>query len=125
MSHRKMLLKILFKKGYVKREQYMEQCKTSAWTKMFCFQQKRKWRILCLVQWITGSLTAVDILCDKCILLKRMVIYKTFAKYVSKEKYYQKFCKKKSSVMLKNSYKLLNKFTAGQKCLVFNRRECE
>jgi hypothetical protein len=30
-----------------------------------------------------GSLTAVDILCGKCILLNRTFIYKTFAKYVS------------------------------------------
>ena len=127
MSHRKMLLKVLLKKknSVMLRE-------NSIWNsgklvntftvgqKCFVFNRRESggYCVLCY-----GLLTAVDILGDKYILLNRMFNYKTFVKYVSEEKYYQKFCKKKSSVMLKNSGKLLNKFTAGQNCFVFNRRE--
>ena len=91
----------------------------TAGQKYFVFNRRESggYCVLCY-----GSLRAVDILCDKFILLNRMFTYKTFAKYVSYKKYYQTFVKK-SSVMFKNSGKLLNTFTAGQKCFVFNRSE--
>lgn len=48
-----------------------------------------------------GSLKAVDILCNKCMLLNRIFIYKTFAKYVSQENVTESFVKKKKQCYVK------------------------
>jgi hypothetical protein len=83
----------------------MEQWKTLnkfiAGQKCFVFNRRESggYCVLC-----HGSLTALDILCVKCILLNRMIIYKTFTKYVSQEKYYQMFCKKKIQCYVKEQW---------------------
>jgi len=98
----------------------MEQTETiehiQCWTKMLCFQQKRKWRILCLVLWVAESSRHSV---RQMYTAEQNVHLQDFCEVCLIGKILPKFCKKNPVLCFKNSDKLLNKFNAGQKSFVF------
>ena len=64
-------------------EQWQIQCWLAQETQTIWFPVLKVLKCKTGAQSCVGSLTAVDILCNKCMLLNRIFIYKTFAQYIS------------------------------------------